>query len=202
MDKLLIRGGRRLAGTVQISGAKNASLPELFASLLTAEPVTLRNLPRLHDVSTALTLLGSLGVKTEQADGRTDVVTLTAGHVASREASYDLVKTMRASILVLGPLLGRFGRSARVAAGRLRDRLAAGSTSTSRVCRRWGAEISVEHGYIVARAERLRGARNHDRHGHRDRHREPADGRLPGRGRGRFSKMLPRNTRFPTSPRC
>jgi len=158
MDKLLIRGGRRLAGTVRISGAKNASLPELFASLLTAEPVTIRNLPRLHDVSTALALLGSLGVETEPAAGRTDVVTLNAGAVTSREASYELVKTMRASILVLGPLLARFGEARVSLPGGCEIGLRPVDQHIKGL-QAMGAEISVEHGYIVARAERLRGAR-------------------------------------------
>ncbi|HEY9240003.1 MAG TPA: UDP-N-acetylglucosamine 1-carboxyvinyltransferase, partial [Burkholderiaceae bacterium] len=111
MDKLLIRGGRRLAGSVTISGAKNAALPELCAALLSAEPVTLHNLPRLHDVRTALKLLGSLGVAIERDPDRPDRVTLDAAKLTSREASYELVKTMRASILVLGPLLARFGEA-------------------------------------------------------------------------------------------
>ena len=156
MDKLLIRGGRRLEGTVTISGAKNAALPELCAALLTAEPVTLRNVPRLHDVSTALKLLGSLGVAIERSEP--DAVTLNAGRLTSREASYDLVKTMRASILVLGPLLARFGEA--------RVSLPGGCEIGSRPVdqhikglQAMGAEITVEHGYIVARAARLKGAR-------------------------------------------
>ena len=103
MDKLLIRGGRSLAGEVLISGAKNAALPELCATLLTAEPVTLRNVPRLQDVSTMLTLIRNMGVQVDQqADGsvRVDASTLT-----TPEAPYELVKTMRASVLALGPLL-------------------------------------------------------------------------------------------------
>ena len=158
MDKLLIRGGRRLEGTVAISGAKNAALPELFASLLSAEPVTLRNLPRLHDVSTALKLLGSMGVAVERSEATPDVVTLDAGQLTSREASYDLVKTMRASILVLGPLLARFGE-ARVS---LPGGCAIGSRPVDQHIKglqAMGAEITVEHGYIVAKAARLKGAR-------------------------------------------
>ena len=158
MDKLLIRGGRRLDGTVTISGAKNAALPELCAALLSAEPVTLRNVPRLHDVSTALKLLASLGVKIERSDAKPDVVTLDAGRLTSYEASYDLVKTMRASILVLGPLLARFGE-ARVS---LPGGCAIGSRPVDQHIKglqAMGAEISVEHGYIVAKAVRLKGAR-------------------------------------------
>ncbi len=151
MDKLLIRGGRRLDGTVTISGAKNAALPELCAALLSAEPVTLRNVPRLHDVSTALKLLASLGVKIERGEAQADVVTLDAGRLTSHEASYDLVKTMRASILVLGPLLARFGR-ARVS---LPGGCAIGSRPVDQHIKglqAMGAEITVEHGYIVAKA--------------------------------------------------
>src|SRR4051794_19632219 len=111
MDKLLIRGGRRLQGTVTISGAKNAALPELCAALLTAEPVTLHNVPRLQDVSTALKLLRNMGVTVERADATPEVIALNAGALRSREAPYELVKTMRASILVLGPLLARFGEA-------------------------------------------------------------------------------------------
>ena len=158
MDKLLIRGGRRLEGTVAISGAKNAALPELFAALLTAEPVTLCNLPRLHDVSTALKLLGSMGVAIDRHEATPDVVTLNAGQLTSREASYDLVKTMRASILVLGPLLARFGE-ARVS---LPGGCAIGSRPVDQHIKglqAMGAEITVEHGYIVAKAAKLKGAR-------------------------------------------
>jgi UDP-N-acetylglucosamine 1-carboxyvinyltransferase len=156
MDKLLIRGGRVLEGTVTISGAKNAALPELCAALLTAEPVTLRNVPRLHDVSTALKLLGSMGVAIDRSEAKPDVVTLNAGKLTSREASYDLVKTMRASILVLGPLLARFGE-ARVS---LPGGCAIGSRPVDQHIKglqAMGAEIAVEHGYIVARAARLKG---------------------------------------------
>jgi UDP-N-acetylglucosamine 1-carboxyvinyltransferase len=158
MDKLLIRGGRRLEGTVTISGAKNAALPELCAALLSAEPVTLRNVPRLHDVSTALKLLGSMGVAIQRSDATPDVVTLSAAALTSHEASYELVKTMRASILVLGPLLARFG-TARVS---LPGGCAIGSRPVDQHIKglqAMGAQITVEHGYIVATAARLKGAR-------------------------------------------
>ena len=158
MDKLLIRGGRRLKGTVTISGAKNAALPELCAALLTAEPVTLRNVPRLQDVSTACKLLRKLGVSIDRADAKPDVIVLNAGHLSSREAPYDLVKTMRASILVLGPLLARFGE-ARVS---LPGGCAIGSRPVDQHIKglqAMGAEIVVEHGYIVAKAARLKGTR-------------------------------------------
>ena len=158
MDKLLIRGGRRLEGTVTISGAKNAALPELCAALLTAEPVVLRNVPRLHDVSTALKLLRNMGVAIDRSEAQPDVVTLNAAVLSAFEAPYDLVKTMRASILVLGPLLARFGQ-ARVS---LPGGCAIGSRPVDQHIKglqAMGAEITVEHGYIVAKAARLKGAR-------------------------------------------
>ena len=103
MDKLLIRGGRSLQGSVKISGAKNAALPELCAALLTADPVVLANVPQLQDVSTMLKLLRNMGVVAERAsDGS---VALDASRLTTPEAPYELVKTMRASILALGPLL-------------------------------------------------------------------------------------------------
>ena len=158
MDRLLIRGGRRLEGTVTISGAKNAALPELCAALLTAEPVVLHNVPRLQDVSTALKLLRNMGVGIDRSDAQPDVVTLNAAVLSAREAPYDLVKTMRASILVLGPLLARFGQ-ARVS---LPGGCAIGSRPVDQHIKglqAMGAEITVEHGYIVAKAARLKGAR-------------------------------------------
>ncbi len=158
MDKLLIRGGRLLNGDVTISGAKNAALPELCAALLTAEPVVLRNVPRLQDVSTTLKLLRNMGVVAERSEAEPDAVQLDAGDVHTPEAPYDLVKTMRASILVLGPLLARFGQ-ARVS---LPGGCAIGSRPVDQHIKglqAMGAEITVDHGYIVAKAARLRGAR-------------------------------------------
>jgi UDP-N-acetylglucosamine 1-carboxyvinyltransferase len=158
MDKLLIHGGRRLAGEVAISGAKNAALPELCAALLTAEPVTLSNVPRLQDVATMLRLLGTMGVRIERGEAPSDVVRLDASRIAAPEAPYDLVKTMRASILVLGPLLARVG-TARVS---LPGGCAIGSRPVDQHIKglqAMGAEIAVEHGYIVAKAGRLKGAR-------------------------------------------
>lgn len=158
MDKLLIRGGRPLKGDVVISGAKNAALPELCAALLTPEPVTLQNVPQLQDVGTTLKLLRNMGVTAERNDATPDVVTLTAEPLTSREAPYELVKTMRASILVLGPLLARFGE-ARVS---LPGGCAIGSRPVDQHIKglqAMGADIVVEHGYIVAKAKRLKGAR-------------------------------------------
>ena len=114
MDKLLIQGGKRLAGDITISGAKNAALPILCAGLLTAGKLELSNVPRLHDVATMLKLLGQTGLKVAQDD---ECVTLQGDAIDKLEAPYELVKTMRASILVLGPLLARFGE-ARCAAER------------------------------------------------------------------------------------
>jgi len=158
MDKLLIRGGRPLKGDVVISGAKNAALPELCAALLTPEPVTLQNVPQLQDVGTTLKLLRNMGVTAERNEATPDVVTLTAEPLTTREAPYELVKTMRASILVLGPLLARFGE-ARVS---LPGGCAIGSRPVDQHIKglqAMGADIVVEHGYIVAKAKRLKGAR-------------------------------------------
>jgi UDP-N-acetylglucosamine 1-carboxyvinyltransferase len=158
MDKLIIRGGRPLAGDVQISGAKNAALPELCAALLTAQAVTLHNVPQLHDVGTMLKLLRNMGVSAQRLELWPEQVVIDARSVVAPEAPYDLVKTMRASILVLGPLLARFGE-ARVS---LPGGCAIGSRPVDQHIKglqAMGAEITVEHGYIVARAPRLRGAR-------------------------------------------
>lgn len=156
MDKLRIHGGRRLNGEVVISGAKNAALPELCAALLTPERVTLINLPQLHDVETMLKLLRVMGLTTTtDADG---ALTLRADDITTLEAPYDLVKTMRASILVLGPLLARFGE-ARVS---LPGGCAIGTRPVDQHIKglqAMGADITVEHGYIVAKAKRLKGAR-------------------------------------------
>ena len=158
MDKFRIRGGRRLSGEIAISGAKNAALPELCAALLTAERVQLANVPGLHDVTTMLKLLRTMGVVAERGEAGEATVTLRAGDVTSRVAEYELVKTMRASILVLGPLLARFGE-ARVS---LPGGCGIGTRPVDQHIKglqAMGAQISVEHGYIVARAERLKGAR-------------------------------------------
>jgi UDP-N-acetylglucosamine 1-carboxyvinyltransferase len=160
MDKLLIRGGRRLAGELPVSGAKNAALPEICAALLTAEPVLLANVPRLQDVSTMQRLLQNMGVTAaRETDGG---LRLAAGSLQKPEAPYDLVKTMRASILALGPLLARHGR-AHVS---LPGGCAIGSRPVDQHIKglqAMGAEISVAHGYIEARLptgrSRLKGAR-------------------------------------------
>ena len=160
MDKLRIRGGRQLQGEVLVSGAKNAALPELCAALLTPESVTLRNVPRLQDVATMRKLIGNMGVAVEMADDHT--VTLQAPSSLEPVAPYELVKTMRASVLALGPLLARFGQ-AKVS---LPGGCAIGSRPVDQHIKgltAMGADIVVEHGYMLARlAEgrtRLKGAR-------------------------------------------
>jgi UDP-N-acetylglucosamine 1-carboxyvinyltransferase len=158
MDKLLIRGGRRLQGEVPIAGAKNAALPELTAALLTDEPVQLANVPRLQDVATMLKLLRNMGAAAARSPDDPAVVMLDASALTVPEAPYELVKTMRASILVLGPLLARLGR-AKVS---LPGGCAIGSRPVDQHIKglqAMGAEIAVEHGYIVAHARRLKGAR-------------------------------------------
>ncbi|MFM8509027.1 MAG: UDP-N-acetylglucosamine 1-carboxyvinyltransferase, partial [Betaproteobacteria bacterium] len=111
MDQLLIRGGRQLQGEVQIAGAKNAALPELCAALLTDEPVVLHNGPHLQDVSTMAKLLRHMGVQVQRPEPDATQLLLHAAGLERPEAPYELVKTMRASILVLGPLLARHGRA-------------------------------------------------------------------------------------------
>jgi UDP-N-acetylglucosamine 1-carboxyvinyltransferase len=158
MDKLLIRGGQRLQGEIAIAGAKNAALPELCAALLVAEPLHLGNVPKLQDVATMAKLLRHMGVAVERGNADPTLVTLDATRIAQPEAPYELVKTMRASILVLGPLLARLGQ-AKVS---LPGGCAIGSRPVDQHIKglqAMGAEIAVEHGYIVAKAKRLRGAR-------------------------------------------
>ena len=156
MDKLLITGGAPLYGDVRASGAKNAALPILAATLLATEPVTLTNIPHLRDISTTLELLGRMGARlTARADGR---VASEPCELTSFAAPYELVKTMRASILVLGPLVARYGQ----ADVSLPGGCAIGARPVNLHIdglRAMGAELSVEGGYIRARAGRLRGAR-------------------------------------------
>lgn len=154
MDKLRITGGQKLHGDITISGAKNAALPILCASLLTADTVQLHNVPKLRDINTTCKLLAQLGVKAE-LDGEN--LNLDAGQITSLEAPYELVKTMRASILVLGPLLARFGE-ARVS---LPGGCAIGQRPVDqhiKGLRAMGAHIELEHGFVVAKATRLKGA--------------------------------------------
>lgn len=156
MDKLVISGGKPLAGEVRISGAKNAALPILCASILTSSTLKLDNVPHLKDITTMLSLLGQMGVamSLDEKFG----VTLSGESIMNPVAHYDLVKTMRASILVLGPLVARFGE-ARVS---LPGGCAIGMRPVDQHIKglqAMGAEISIDHGYIHARASRLKGAR-------------------------------------------
>jgi UDP-N-acetylglucosamine 1-carboxyvinyltransferase len=155
VDKLRIEGGRRLRGRVPIAGAKNAALPALAACLLTGERVELDNLPRVRDVRTMLRVLEQLGARVEPFSRKASI---QVERFASFEAPYDLVKTMRASVLVLGPLLARNGRA--------RVSLPGGCAIGERPIdlhveglRRMGASIAFEHGYVDARCDGLRGAR-------------------------------------------
>jgi UDP-N-acetylglucosamine 1-carboxyvinyltransferase len=155
MDRLLIEGGVRLQGTVRVSGAKNAALPVLCAALLTPEPLVLANVPRLNDVRTMQSLLGQMGVKAQRDDG---TLTIAAKHIDWPLAPYELVKTMRASILALGPLLARCGE-ARVS---LPGGCAIGLRPVDQHVKglqAMGAEIDLDHGYIDAKARRLEGTR-------------------------------------------
>jgi UDP-N-acetylglucosamine 1-carboxyvinyltransferase len=155
MDKLQIVGGKRLQGDIAISGAKNAALPILCAGLLTAGDLHLSNVPRLHDVRTMLKLLETTGLKIDLDD---EHVTMNGSAIDNLVAPYELVKTMRASILVLGPLLARFGE-AKVS---LPGGCAIGSRPVDQHIqglRAMGAEITIEGGYIHARATKLKGAR-------------------------------------------
>ncbi len=153
MDKIVIHGGKRLAGEVRISGAKNAALPVIISSLLTEGWNTFHNIPDLMDVRTIKRLLASLGVKCEGKE----TLRVNAGEITNCEASYDLVKTMRASVLVLGPLVARMGR-AKVS---LPGGCAIGARPINlhlKALQALGAEIDLKEGYVEARAERLKGA--------------------------------------------
>jgi len=155
MDKLKITGGRPLEGEIRVSGAKNAALPIMCASLLSAKPLALGNVPRLRDVSTMAKLLAQMGVAVERGDERT---VLHAQSITDPTAAYELVKTMRASVLVLGPLLARCGQ-AKVS---LPGGCAIGQRPVDQHVKglqAMGATISIEHGYMQASAGRLRGAR-------------------------------------------
>src|SRR5579862_332240 len=158
MDKLVIRGGSPLLGTVRISGAKNAALPCMAAALLTDEPVILENIPQVRDIETTRKLLAAMGAEVELGYGRAHHRTsIHAKNLATPEASYELVKTMRASTLVLGPLVARCGR-ARVS---LPGGCAIGQRPIDlhiKGLERLGAKITQEHGYVEATADRLKGA--------------------------------------------
>lgn len=156
MDKLIIQGGGPLSGEIRISGAKNAALPIMAAALLAENPVVIGNLPHLHDITTTMSLLGQMGVQLSVDEKmRVEVDTST---ITSYKAPYELVKTMRASIIVLGPLLARFGE----AEVSLPGGCAIGSRPVDihlKGLKAMGANINVENGYIYATCDRLKGAR-------------------------------------------
>lgn len=156
MDKLIITGGKALSGEIRISGAKNAALPIIVATLLSDDPVLIRNIPHLHDITTTMELLGRMGVSLTM-DEKMDVE-VNPTTINSYIAPYELVKTMRASILVLGPLLARFGE----AEVSLPGGCAIGARPVNlhiQGLEAMGAEITVENGYIKAKCERLQGAK-------------------------------------------
>ena len=157
MDQLIIQGGKPLNGIVPVSGAKNAALPLLISSLLTGERCVWHKVPALQDIKTTLKLLKGMGADVDW-DEATGTVGVKAGQLTSREADYDLVRTMRASVVVLGPLLARFGEA--------KVSLPGGCAIGTRPIdlhlfgfERLGAEIELENGYVVARAKKLKGAR-------------------------------------------
>lgn len=161
MDRFQITGGKPLSGEVLVSGAKNAALPILCASLLSSEPLVLHHVPRLRDVNTMKKLLAQMGTRIDVSAGKNDgqdSISLTSDAMTHLQAPYELVKTMRASVLVLGPMLARFGEALVSLPGgcaigqRPVDQHIKGLTAM-------GAEITIEHGYIKAQARRLRGAR-------------------------------------------
>jgi UDP-N-acetylglucosamine 1-carboxyvinyltransferase len=159
MDKFVVRGGNPLQGTVRISGAKNAALPAMAAALLTDEPVILENIPQVRDIETERKLLAAMGAEVELGYGRAQHrTTICCRDLVNPEASYELVKTMRASTLVLGPLVARMG-GARVS---LPGGCAIGARPIDlhlKGLEKLGATITQEHGYVHASAKRLKGAR-------------------------------------------
>ena len=155
MEKIIIHGGRKLSGEVSISGAKNSALPLLFATLLAPGTHRVSNVPHLRDIDTVEKLLMQLGADVQRENG---TFAVDATNIQSIEAPYDLVRTMRASVLVLGPLLARLGH-ARVS---LPGGCAIGARPINLHLKGFeamGAQISLDHGYVEARAKRLKGAR-------------------------------------------
>ena len=155
MDKLIIKGGKKLGGEVTVSGSKNASLPIFISTILAPGVHEISNVPFLRDINTTIKVLETLGAKVE---GNGNVVRIDTTNVDNHEATYELVKTMRASVLVLGPLLARFGE-ARMS---LPGGCAIGARPVDQHIKglqAMGADITVEHGYIIAKAKRLKGAR-------------------------------------------
>src|SRR5512145_635279 len=156
MDKLVIEGGSPLAGEVSISGAKNAALPILTAAILTEDALRVENVPELRDVATTCALLTQMGIWVRKPEPR--VIDLSAHALSNPLAPYDLVKTMRASILALGPLVARCGEARVSLPGGCAIGLRPVDLHIKGLQAR-GAEIEIEHGYVHARAKRLRGAR-------------------------------------------
>jgi UDP-N-acetylglucosamine 1-carboxyvinyltransferase len=157
LDKLVIKGGKKLSGDVTVSGSKNAALPIFISSILASGTQEIHNVPFLRDINTTIKVLETLGAKVE---GNGNIVKIDTSRIDNHEATYDLVKTMRASVLVLGPLLARLGR-ARVS---LPGGCAIGARPINlhlKGLEAMGAEIHLAHGYVEAKARRLRGARIH-----------------------------------------
>ncbi len=160
MDRFKIQGGKKLEGALRISGAKNASLPAMAATLLTSDPVTLQNIPRVRDIMTMAKLLAHMRCRVESPDIPPSEFVIQAESVSHAEAPYELVKTMRASVLTLGPLVGRTGYA--------RVSLPGGCSIGARpidihiqALEKLGADIKMDHGYVEARAKRLRGCTFH-----------------------------------------
>ena len=177
MDRLVIHGRKRLKGEIRISGAKNAALPIMAASLLADGESEIGRVPELADVTTMGRLLENLGAGVHLEAGR---LLIDTRRIESCTAPYNLVKTMRASVLVIGPLLARKGM--------VKVSLPGGCAIGARPInlhllglKKMGAEIKLEEGYVIARASRLHGA-SISRHTHRNRNREPYDGRIPREG--------------------
>ena len=193
MDKFVIRGGNPLLGTIRISGAKNAALPAMAAALLTDEAVILENIPQVRDIETERRLLAAMGAEVELGYGRAQHrTTICAANLSTNpEASYELVKTMRASSLVLGPLVARVG-FARVS---IPGGCAIGARPIDlhiKGLEKLGAKIVQEHGYIEARANEAEGRALFVRQDHRDRHGRYSDGGGAGRGRNGAGELRAR----------
>ena len=192
MDKFVIRGGEPLLGTVRVSGAKNAALPCMAAALLTDQPVILENIPQVRDIQTTRNLLAAMGAEVELGYGRAQHrTTIHCATLASPEASYELVKTMRASTLVLGPLVARCGH-ARVS---LPGGCAIGARPIDlhiKGLEHLGAKITQDHGYVEASDHPPQRRRNCFRQDHRHRHRRPAHGRDSRRRRDHPAKLRAR----------
>ena len=203
MDKFVVRGGNPLIGSIRVSGAKNAALPAMAAAILTEEPVVLENIPDVRDIQTERNLLVSMGAEVELGYGRASHrTTMCCRNLVNPEAAYELVKTMRASSLVLGPLVARMGRA--------RVSLPGGCAIGARPIdlhitglEKLGADHHPGARLHRSRApERLRGGAHQLRQDHRHRHRRPHDGRDPGRRRNRHAKIARASLKSSTWPSC